>query len=334
MFLNMEKLIKSWLLTLLTLLLLMIAVGGITRLTRSGLSITEWNPVIGTLPPLSETAWEEAFLKYQTTPEFKLFNSHFKLADYKNIFVWEYLHRLLGRFIFFMALLPGLYFWKKRKFSGRKVALITFMVALQGLVGWLMVKSGLKKNPMVSPFMLTLHFFSALSVLIVIYNFLYQQQIKKYIFDFSRSALFIFVFLGGAIFSQIFYGCLTAGWKAGFIYNTYPLMNGSFFPHGVFYKDPWWVHFFSNPVLVQWTHRWLAILVLVFCLSLYFMKQMKPLNASLLILTGLVILQIFLGVLNILFAVPIFLGVSHQVIACLIALAYFDILFKRFRKTV
>lgn len=303
----------------------MIALGGVTRLTRSGLSITEWKPVTGMLPPLSEESWELEFSKYQESPEYKILNSHFTISDYKKIFLWEYLHRLLGRFIFLFTLIPGILLWRKKEFSGYKVSLLCSMIALQGLIGWLMVKSGLQRDPMVSPYMLSLHFFSALSVLVIAYVFLLQSQSYQII---SRAPKAFFA-LGTLISVQIFYGCLTAGWKAGFMFNTYPMMSGHFFPESGFIKSPLWVNFFSNHATVQWTHRWLAMIVFAGILFLLILKDMKPYKKSLWILLFFVFLQIILGILTIVFIVPVSLGVMHQAVACLIVLSFVKIIFSK-----
>lgn len=171
-----SRLKTFWLSGFLILVFMMIAVGGITRLTRSGLSIVEWRPVTGLLPPLTEDQWKIQFELYQKSPEFQIVNSHFSLKEYKSIFFWEYLHRLLGRLIFFFSLMPGAWLWRKKQIHGKTVIQLTLLVAVQGLVGWLMVKTGLNTRPSVSPFMLALHFFFALGLLTGIFSQFFQNQ--------------------------------------------------------------------------------------------------------------------------------------------------------------
>lgn len=324
--------VKYWLTSLVVLILCMIAVGGITRLTRSGLSIVEWKPVSGIIPPMTDQDWSEQFELYKKTPEFQQVNANFSVQDYKNIFMWEYLHRVLGRLIFLFALIPGLIFWRKAQFSGKRLLLMLSLIAGQGLVGWLMVKSGLNHEPHVSPFMLALHFFSALIVILTIYYDLCVFYTKLVVSEASSRTTMIFRTLGTLLIIQIFYGCLTSGWKAGFVFNTYPLMGGEFFPPGGLIQEPLWINFFTNPSTVQWTHRWIGILVLLASMTLIraiFKNTEKNIfKAPVLNILILVGIQILLGILNIIFIIPTYLAVIHQVMAALIVLAFYNIVFR------
>jgi cytochrome c oxidase assembly protein subunit 15 len=325
-----------WLSALAVLTILMIGVGGITRLTRSGLSIVEWKPVSGIILPLNEGEWLSQFELYQKSPEFQKVNSNFGLADYKKIFMWEYLHRVLGRLIFLFVLIPGIYLWRRKFVEIQLVILLASLVAAQGLVGWLMVKSGLNNEPHVSPFFLALHFFSALVVLLTIhYN---SAKLKKQSpTHLNKGQRGLLLALGLALVVQVFYGCLTSGFKAGFMFNTYPLMNGDFFPAGGIALSPYIVNFFENPTMIQWVHRWLGATVLVLTiLSMWNILKTKGnsnLKGPMIHLAGIISIQVVLGILNIVLVVPIPLAVIHQITAALILTAYFD-LWLRTRKNI
>jgi len=321
---------QLWLIGFALLVLIMISVGGITRLTRSGLSIVEWKPVSGFIPPITEADWQQQFELYKQTPEFNHVNSHFELSDYKSIFMWEYLHRVLGRIIFLFVVIPGIILWRKKYVSGRLVLLLASLVAVQGLIGWLMVKTGLNVKPHVSPFMLALHFFAALSVLVVaIYNYVKTLPALQTDVDYCQKVSFhIF---GAGLTLQIFYGCLVSGMKAGVGYNTYPLMNGQFFPEGGMFFSPAILNFFENPATVQWTHRWLGVTVLglfiVMVTRFFNSAAWNAVKSSLYVLLGVMVLQVLLGILNIIYVVPIHLAALHQLVAAVLVVCYFRLYF-------
>lgn len=324
------RLKSIWLLGFIALVLLMISVGGVTRLTRSGLSIVEWKPVVGIIPPLTEADWQSQFELYQQSPEFQQMNSHFELDDYKQIFIWEYLHRLLGRLIFLYVLIPGLILWRQKVIKGNLVVLLSLLVAGQGLVGWLMVKSGLNLKPHVSPYMLALHFFLALVVLGTAYYYLSKMRPALWV-EMSKTKWRLLNSLGILFAIQIFFGCLTSGMKAGHIFNTYPLMGGQLFPPGGLNLDPTWINIFENPVTVQWIHRWVGILTLICLLvtvNVFTHWKRSPLFGPWIHLLGLVTVQIILGILNLIWMVPISLAALHQFIAALIVLGYLNIRFR------
>lgn len=321
---------QLWLMGFCVLVLIMISIGGITRLTRSGLSIVEWKPVSGIIPPITESDWQQQFELYKQTPEYTHVNSNFELSDYKSIFIWEYLHRVLGRIIFLFAVVPGFILWRKKIVSGKLVLLLASLVALQGLIGWLMVKTGLNVKPHVSPFMLALHFFAALSVLVVaLYNYTRTLTLfKTAVFPYQKISLYVF---GAGLGIQIFYGCLTSGLKAGIGYNTYPLMNGQFFPEGGLFFSPAVLNFFENPATVQWTHRWLGITVLglfFICLGQFIKTAAwEKVKKSFYFLLGIIFFQVLLGILNIVYIVPIQLAALHQLTAAVLVVCYFRLLF-------
>lgn len=314
------------------LVLLMVSIGGITRMTRSGLSIVEWRPISGIIPPITNSDWQTQFELYKSSPEFNQLNSHFTVEDYKNIFLWEYIHRLLGRLIFLFVILPGFVLWRKKIISGRLVLLFAALIALQGLIGWLMVKTGLNVRPHVSPYMLALHFFSALIVLVLAYYHLCKLRDPLKSISLTRLQTKLVHGFGVLLGLQIFYGCLTSGLKAGYGYNTYPLMNGRFFPDDGLFFSPLWINLFENTATVQWTHRWLGILVITvfFLIRNLFIKSpaWPQLRKSFLILLVIMFVQIILGILNIIYIVPLPLAALHQLGASILVLAYFDLLFR------
>lgn len=325
-----HKLKQYWLLGFCLLVLLMISVGGITRLTKSGLSIVEWTPISGIVPPLTEESWQQQFDLYKKTPEYIHINSHFELADYKQIFMWEYLHRVLGRIIFLFIVIPGFVLWRKKIVSGRLVVGVALLVGIQGLIGWLMVKTGLNNRPHVSPFMLALHFFTAVSVLLVGVT-QYLKPHRKFLLDMVPKQKGLFSAFGILLAFQIFYGCLTSGLKAGVGYNTYPLMNGQFFPEDGLFLNPTWLNFFENPGTVQWTHRWLGITVafslLCWVASMWKSPQWKEMQNSVLFLVFVLVCQVLLGILNILMVVPVHLAAFHQFVAVILVVSYYRIFY-------
>lgn len=309
----------------------MVTVGGVTRLTRSGLSIVEWKPISGIIPPLNESEWQTQFDLYKKSPEYQKINSHFELADYQKIFLWEYAHRVLGRILFLFALIPGLYLWRKKLVSGAFVAGLSLLVAFQGLIGWLMVKSGLNINPHVSPYMLALHFFSALTLLLLAFRELCTLRKPLPAFQGEVQKLTYYL-LGFTLAIQLFYGCITSGMKAGIGYNTYPLMNGSFFPPDALALNPTLLNFFENPGTVQWAHRWIGMLI--FGLFISFLIKLKStaawsgLKGPMIHLVGVTGMQVFLGILNIVYVIPIPLAALHQLCATFLVLGYFNIVFR------
>lgn len=321
---------KIWLLGLIVLVLFMISVGGRTRLTRSGLSITEWKPITGVIPPITDAQWEEEFTRYKNTPEYKGPNAHFELADYKNIYFWEFVHRLLGRLIFLYAFLPGLYFLRRREITGRFFLSLTGLILFQGLMGWVMVRSGLQNEPRVSPFLLATHFFLAQALLVLSFYHIAQMREKILVTENWKNKVFLVV-LGGFLTIQLFYGSLTSGMRAGLVSNTFPLMNGELMPDLLLQMSPWFNNVFQNPFTVQWIHRWLGVLTLVsiFATGFHFMKNMKQKQWGPFIhLMGIASVQVAVGILVILLRVPISLAGFHQFLGSLIFLGYFNIVFR------
>jgi len=322
-----DKIIVSWLYTGLFLVLLMVIIGGITRLTHSGLSMVEWKPS-GSLPPLTEEAWEITFKKYQEFPEYQKTNIGMELSEFKSIYFWEYLHRSLGRFIGIVFMIPYLFFlikgWVKNGL-GRKFLFLLFQGALQARIGWFMVQSGLvdqSGSPSVSHFRLAIHLITAFALMVYIYWLILgltkiprkkDDEIKK-----LSLGLLVLVVI------QVIYGAFTAGLKAGLICATFPDMCGSFLPASFHTLD-----FINNPANIQFVHRCIAWCIFFF--TVYVWKKVKgssiETSAGSLVLFA-VCVQFLLGVGTLLFFVPVSLAVIHQVGAVFLLLTITRLYFK------
>ncbi len=322
-----DHVIAAWLLVCCALVFAMVVVGGITRLTHSGLSIVEWQPIVGALPPLDEGAWQETFRKYQQTPEYRLVNPAMTLTGFKSIFWWEYIHRLLGRLIGAALLLPVLWFALRGKIARAlawKLAGIFALGALQGAMGWYMVRSGLVDDPRVSQYRLTAHlgvaFLIYAAMLWIALDLLFPRASRA---EAAPRGLRRFAFaLVALIFVMALSGGLVAGIRAGLAYNTFPLMNGRVVPREIFAINPWYLNFFSNMATVQLDHRLIAW-VLAFLVPWFWLRVRRApvpgrarLGAQLLL--GALALQITLGIATLLLAVPVPLAASHQAGALLV----------------
>lgn len=334
-FKKQERYIYKWLLTGCVLIVLMVVVGGITRLTQSGLSMVKWEPIMGTLPPMSQQAWQEAFDLYKQSPEFYHYNADFTLSDFKSIFFWEYLHRLIARILGMVFIIPFVIFWFKGFFSKRVMKHVLIIFALgtfQGVLGWFMVKSGLVDQPHVSHYRLAAHLFTALGLLVYIYwvALSIKYVVNSHSSDKLRRAVKVFI---GLVFLQIIYGAFVAGLKAGFFYNTFPKMGTNWIPDnfGSIISSQGVTAVFDNPGIVQFIHRIIAYAVL-FALTTLWMKAKKEelslhQRKGLVLLSIMVGIQVVLGILTLLYVVPISLGVAHQFGAILVLLASFYSLF-------
>ena len=319
---NSNRQVAAWLLLCCTILFALVVVGGITRLTHSGLSIVEWQPIVGTLPPLSEQAWQETFLKYQQTPEYQQVNRGMSLEAFKGIFWWEYGHRLLGRTIGFIYLLPFLYFLLRRKLDRERawqLGAIFVLGALQGALGWYMVKSGLVDNPRVSHYRLTAHLGLAIAIyaamLWVALGLLRPRGAAP--LAAPRRGLWRFsLVLTAIIFVMCLSGALVAGLRAGLVYNTFPLMNGYWIPPQLLLHEPWYLNFFENAATVQFDHRLLAWLLAVLVPWFWWRARHVALTPRTRlacdVLLAVLVLQLGLGILALLLVVPVALGAAHQ----------------------
>lgn len=300
----------------------MIVLGGVTRLTGSGLSMVEWEPIMGILPPLGQAEWEETFLLYQQYPEFKLINSSMSLDDFKGIFWFEYAHRVLGRSIGIIFLIPFLYFLAKKQVSSSlspKLIALFVLGGLQGLMGWYMVTSGLVDDPHVSQYRLTAH----LGLAIVIYAYmlwvaldLLFPDIDNSINTANQTLARVSMVISLLAFITVISGGFVAGTKAGYAYNTFPLMAGKLIPDGLFQLAPVWRNFFENVTLVQFNHRVLATILFVVIPTFWWIarrSQQKPrIFIALNLLLAAFAIQISLGITTLLLVVPVTYAAAHQ----------------------
>ncbi len=311
-----RRAVGIWLLFMAFTVFVMVVVGGATRLTESGLSIVDWRPVTGVLPPIGDDAWQAEFAKYQTSPEFKLKNYHMSIEDFKGIFYWEWAHRLLGRLIGLFFFVPMVWFWLKGRVpEGYKPRLIVLFVlgGLQGALGWYMVKSGLVDEPAVSHYRLTAH----LSLALLIFSALFwtalsllnpaPTQGSKVLKRLSH------IFALGLVF-QLVMGALVAGLKAGHIFNTWPLMGETFMPEGLLVMEPMWRNFVDNAVTTQFDHRIGAYVL--FALAVAIWLSARRANATVKgaasFLMASVVMQMTLGIVMLLLEVPVSWGTAHQ----------------------
>ena len=306
--------ISFWLLCMFWMISFMIIVGGLTRLTDSGLSITQWQLFSGLLPPLDHNDWTLYFNLYKQIPEFKLQNFDMTLSEFKVIFWWEWAHRILGRLIGIAFLLPLIYFTIKLGF--KKISNLYFiflLICFQGFLGWYMVQSGLINDVDVSHFRLSIHLLFAFIILSLIHwNYLLLNRNKKYQIILIKFLPEFFLFL---IFIQIIIGAFVSGMDAGKIYNSWPLMGNSYFPDDSNLLDLFEITAFSDPSLVQFLHRNLAYLISIFYFILIFIvfkKKLKQLIKPVTILGLIILLQIILGILTILNGANIIVASLHQ----------------------
>lgn len=370
-----DTVFKTSLIILCFMILGMVLIGGLTRLTGSGLSIVEWNPVTGALPPLTNAEWIMEFSKYQHSPEFQKINFGITLGEFKAIFFLEYIHRLWGRLIGVVLLIPTfLMLFKKCHKDLMSLLLLLWILGLaQGLMGWLMVKSGLIHDPHVSPYRLCAHLFlgfmifgTALWITLMVYrgDHIVEGTYEKALLrsnpvfwkfsgllrsarnedqNYERALLGI---LQRGVLAALFlilitalFGAFVAGHKAGLIYNTFPLMGDTLIPREFLMTSPWWEDFFENPVSVQFLHRLCAIVTILFCSGLW--SYHRTFNLPVALKRGFngmiiaVLLQFSLGLLTLLFIVPIPLALLHQGVAFVVfgSLVYLLFLLKNFSKS-
>lgn len=324
-----DRAIAGWLLVCAVLIFAMVILGGVTRLTGSGLSMVNWHPVSGVVPPLTELAWQEEFSNYRQSPEFTKINRDMTLGGFKQIFYFEYSHRVLGRLIGLVFLVPFLYFFFTKKIRPSltpQLIAMFFLGGLQGLLGWYMVKSGLVDNPHVSQYRLTAHLIAA----IFIYAYILwtamsllnrnprvpESESKNP--GFRKAAYYLLLMVIVTILS----GGFVAGLKAGLIFNTFPLMGEQWIPDGLVSLSPLYLNFFENMVTVQFDHRVLAIstgmLLLVYWIFSKFHGFDRATTSSFNVVVLMVIVQITLGITTLLLHVPVWLAASHQAGALLL----------------
>lgn len=316
--------VRVWLLVVAALVLAMIVVGGATRLTDSGLSITEWKPILGAIPPLSEAHWLEAFAKYKQIPEYHVVNKGMSLAEFKTIYWWEWSHRFLGRFIGLAFGVPLLVFWLRGRLAAGLASKLVGVLALgglQGAIGWYMVSSGLVDRVDVSHYRLALHLGTAFVILgLLVWLALDVSGVRDAIrLDTVRRRHVVGASLiVAALFAQVLLGALVAGTKAGLVYNSWPLMDGRLVPGGLMVIEPWYMNLFENVATIQFNHRVTAYLiaaVVVWHLLSLRGGDDDRLLASAALLAAAVGAQIALGIWTLLAVegvIPIGLGLMHQ----------------------
>lgn len=316
-----HKQIAIWLFSGCFLIFGMVVIGGITRLTGSGLSITEWKPIMGAIPPLNDAEWEVAFQKYQQIPQFQKVNYHFELSDFKTIFWWEFIHRLLGRLIGIVFIIPFLWFLVKKRFDSvtiKKMLFLFLLGGIQGFLGWFMVSSGLAERTSVSHIRLAIHLmFAFITFAFTFYyglELIYTEK-RESIQNKKLSALNKLVFVVLSI--QIIYGAFVAGLHAGKIHNTFPLMSGQVIPTGMSVMQPAWLNIFDNPVTVQFIHRFLAFTLLFLVAWFYVESGKEKLNnfqkKGIHILIAAIGIQFLLGVITVLTQANIVMASIHQI---------------------
>lgn len=317
--------VAFWLLAVAALVFLMVVVGGITRLTESGLSIVRWEPLSGAIPPIGEAAWAAEFAAYKQSPQYQLINSGMSLADFKTIYFWEYVHRLLGRLIGLAFALPLAWFaWKRAipRGYGWKLAGLLALGALQGAIGWWMVASGLIDRPDVSHIRLAIHLLTALAIFgallwVALDLLALDRQAGVRPARMPTAAIWML----SVLFLQYLFGAYVAGLDAGYAYASWPKMGGEWFPADAPMLEPWLRNFADNPIMVQFVHRWLAFAVAAAALVLARAAWLKGHKQAAGALVGAVTLQILLGISTLLSGVELWIAAAHQATAVLLLAA-------------
>lgn len=331
-----------WIGFIMALIFFIVLIGGITRLTGSGLSMVQWQPLMGVIPPLSETDWQLTFEAYQNFPEYQKVNTHFTLSHFKQIFFWEYLHRMLGRLLGLVMVIPYLYFWMRKtlsKYLKRRLFIATLLVGAQGLLGWYMVQSGLVDRPSVSHFRLAAHLLMAFAVfqylLWTLLTCLKPIQLLAHDHPKPRRwAKLIFIVL----IMQLTYGAFTAGLDAGLGYNTFPKMGVTWLPVTWNELSPLWQNVINNRYMIQFIHRSLgwSLFFLIPGFTLLISKESfsKPQKISLYLASVAIICQFLIGILTLIHLVPLPLALAHQVGGLLVLSLWVGVLFAFRRSSV
>ncbi len=312
---KIKRYLSLWLACMFCLISLMIIVGGLTRLTDSGLSITKWQLFSGILPPLNQTDWINYFNLYKEIPEYELQNFNMTMSEFKIIFWWEWVHRFLGRFVGLAFLLPLIYF--SFKLGVRKVLnlyLIFLLICIQGFIGWYMVSSGLVERVDVSHFRLSIHLLGAFFILsLILWNYL---KLKNISISQNKISLFLPSFFTFLVFLQITIGAFVSGMDAGKIYNSWPLMGSGFFPDDNTFPNLFSLNAFSDPSLVQFMHRNLAYVIIFYYLYLIlkiYKRKLHDFYNIVIILGVLLFVQVILGILTLLYGARIEIASMHQI---------------------
>ena len=333
---NIDKLFILWLQLSLALVLFIIIIGGLTRLTNSALSITEWELFKGILPPLNQSKWNEYFDLYKNIPQYKFINPSMTLQEFKVIFYWEYIHRVLARILGLFFIIPLIYYhFTNKEINLKPLYTVAILIMVQGIVGWYMVKSGLVNDVTVSHFRLSLH----LSIAVIIVSILFwqilnysQKKVKKF-FNFSYNNI-LFLVLIFLIFLQIIIGAFVSGLDAGKLYQTWPLMGSNYFPDDFTIKNIFKLLDFENHSLVQFYHRNLAYFITAYVIILsyftYTSNQYKFETPDILLITAL-FLQISLGIFTLLSDLHIILASAHQILSIILILSAINLYFYKIK---
>jgi heme a synthase len=333
---NINNFFLYWLICSLALIFIIIIVGGLTRLTNSGLSITEWELFKGVLPPMNSASWEFYFTQYKKIPQYKLLNQDMTLGEFKIIFYWEYFHRILARIIGLFFLIPLIFFNFSKKVDKKYLSicnLIFILILLQGIIGWYMVKSGLVNNISVSHYRLSVHLIIAFTIISTIFwvikNFINKSS--KIFFNITKRNV-PFLLLIFLIFIQIIIGAFVSGLDAGRIYQTWPLMGHSYLPNDLIFNSLKNIINFNNHSLVQFYHRNLAYIITIYILLLgffIFKKKIRNLFKPIKIVIFFLILQIILGILTLLSGLNIYLASAHQISSLLLVFSSINLYYLR-----
>jgi cytochrome c oxidase assembly protein subunit 15 len=326
-----NRVVAAWLAIVCATIFATIVVGGVTRLTESGLSMVDWRPIMGVMPPTSDEQWQATFEAYKKYPQYTQVNRDMDLAGFKRIFYWEYGHRVLGRIIGILFFVPFVLLWWRGKIEKRLMPPLVIALVLggaQGLLGWYMVKSGLIDIPRVSHYRLAAHLLLAMFILAYLYWLILSILGARRELVSKHFRNFVYV-LAGVTILQLLYGAFTAGIRAGYGYNTFPLMNGEWMAEAVFFMEPLWINLFESGATIQFVHRWMGTFLLVLGLGgwLFGRRYGARIKWASALLFGTLVIQYVIGVLTLVRVVPIGLASLHQGFACMVILALVYLLY-------
>ena len=317
---NYKNSIMLWLITLTIMVFLIIIIGGLTRLTDSGLSMVDWQPILGTIPPLNNNQWMDVFNDYKLTPEFLYVNKNMTLDEFKYIFWWEWFHRFFARLIGIVFIIPFIYFLIKKNLNSffyKRFSIIFSLGLFQAVVGWWMVKSGLSDDPFVSPYRLTFHLTNAVIIYaLLLWTSVEYYHLKSANFISIRSKNILILISIILVFVTILSGGFMAGSHAGQSFNTYPLMNGKIIPDDIYLEELGFLNMFENTVTINFNHRWIATITFIYTFSFFsyliFKKVINLSNKIIISVLLILTLQFLLGIMALLSNVSIYYGSLHQ----------------------
>ena len=317
---NYKNSIMFWLITLTIMVFLIIIIGGLTRLTDSGLSMVDWQPILGTIPPLNNNQWINVFNDYKLTPEFLYVNKNMTLDEFKYIFWWEWFHRFFARLIGLVFIIPFIYFLIKKNLNSffyKRFSIIFSLGLFQAVVGWWMVKSGLSDDPFVSPYRLTFHLTNAVIIYaLLLWTSVEYYHLKSANFISIRSKNILILISIILVFVTILSGGFMAGSHAGQSFNTYPLMNGKIIPDDIYLEELGFLNMFENTVTINFNHRWIATITFIYTFSFFsyliFKKVINLSNKIIISVLLILTLQFLLGIMALLSNVSIYYGSLHQ----------------------